>query len=80
MKLTKIEKVIAQLEGEKADAQRRCSADVAVLDLAIKKIRAAQSAAPKRVPLAKAVTATIQAAKPAKKSLHDDRDTRSEEA
>ncbi len=48
MKLSKVEKVIQQLEVEKADAQRRCSADVAVLDMAIKKIRAAQGVAPKR--------------------------------
>ena len=79
MKISKIEKVIKQLEAEKADAQRRCSADVAVLDLAIKKIRAAQSVAPKRARLAKAVAVTIQAAKPVKKGLHEDCDTRSEE-
>jgi len=48
MKLSKIEKVIAQLEAEKADAQKRCAADVAVLDLAIRKLRAAQSSAPKK--------------------------------
>lgn len=48
MKLSKLNKVIAQLEAEKADAQKRCAADVAVLDLAIKKLHAHQTAKPTR--------------------------------
>jgi len=54
MKLSKTERVIQQLEAEKADAQKRCASDVAVLELAIKRIRAAQASAPKRAQKTKA--------------------------
>lgn len=47
MKLSKIEKVIRQLEAEKSDAQRRYAGEVEVLDLAIKKLKA-QPSAPKK--------------------------------
>ncbi len=79
MKLTKVEKVIAQLEVEKAEVQKRAAGDLSVLDMAIRKSRAAQGVVPKRVRLAKVMTATVQVVKPVKKSLHEDRDTRSEE-
>ena len=70
MKLTKVEKVIQQLEAEKADAQKRCAADVAVLDLAIKKIRAAQSAAPRRAKKeATLASRVLQAAKPVPRTM-----------
>ncbi len=62
MRISKIDKVIAQLEVEKADAQKRCAADVAVLDLAIRKIKAQQGVVPKPTRRAKDTPKSIPAA------------------
>ena len=49
-KMTKIGKILRDLEAEKAGVQARAAADVAVLDAVIKRVRATQTPMAKRAP------------------------------